>query len=551
MGATGSSSVGAHGVYTITGSGGNKLPTTSIPTNTIVTNYPGGESATSFQLDDIATSDPTAGSFDGYNVMYSIGDQNTSGITKYYYDTAVSPAVWQEDELQVPLNSGNNIVDPYGLVAKVDPTNPAWVDLTVSGENGVYTYIDKSGDPETALSGNGVFSQLITPASYATFRGMTQDPGPVNVVWTNSTGSKAWNTSATNFSYAGGGIAFTNGENVTFDDTSTSPNVTLNTSVQPGSVTFEATNNNYSISGTGSIGGTGSLRLLPGNTSTVTLSTANTYSGGTTVSGGTLKILPSGSTTASPLGTGPLTIDGSGTVKLADNVTAGTALGTSNVNLASLSITGNGTLDIGNNRIIIDYSGAATDPISSIAAWIKNGFEDLPGPSIISSDIATADSSSGFSYGIGYADGADGEVAGLPSGEIEIMFTLVGDANLDGTVNAEDYTPFSHNIGQSGMYWDDGDFNYDGTVNAEDYTPFSHNIGQSASLAAAAGGLESAGLLESANGIASVPEPGSIALLICVAGALLARRKRNSKTPHLSADVRHDDACTLNPLRRI
>ena len=54
------------------------------------------------------------------------------------------------------------------------------------------------------------------------------------------------------------------------------------------------------------------------------------------------------------------------------------------------------------------------------------------GPSIISSDIATDDIASGLSYGIGYADGADGAVAGLPSGEIEIMFTLLGDANLDG-----------------------------------------------------------------------------------------------------------------------
>ena len=167
-------------------------------------------------------------------------------------------------------------------------------------------------------------------------------------------------------------------------------------------------------------------------------------------------------------------------------------MGTSNVNLTSLSITGNGTLDIGNNRIIIDYSSPATDPIASIAAWIKNGFYDLAGPQIISSDIAADDAASGLSYGIGYADGADGVVAGLPSGEIEIMFTLLGDANLDGTVNSEDFTPFSANVGKNGS-WDDGDFNYDGTVNSEDFTPFSANLGQSATLAAAAGALECGG----------------------------------------------------------
>ena len=90
-------------------------------------------------------------------------------------------------------------------------------------------------------------------------------------------------------------------------------------------------------------------------------------------------------------------------------------------------------------------------------------------------------------YGLGYADAADtGNPANLPSGEIKIMYTLLGDANLDGTVNSEDFTPFSHNQGLSGMMWDEGDFNYDGTVNSEDFTPLSHNLGQSDQIAAAA-----------------------------------------------------------------
>ena len=32
--------------------------------------------------------------------------------------------------------------------------------------------------------------------------------------------------------------------------------------------------------------------------------------------------------------------------------------------------------------------------------------------------------------------------------------------------------------------WDQGDFNYDGTVNAEDFTPFAHDLGQTADHAA-------------------------------------------------------------------
>ena len=71
--------------------------------------------------------------------------------------------------------------------------------------------------------------------------------------------------------------------------------------------------------------------------------------------------------------------------------------------------------------------------------------------------------------------GDAGNPANLPAGEIKIMYTLLGDANLDGTVNSEDFTLFSQNLGQSGMMWDDGDFNYDGTVNSEDFTPLSDN----------------------------------------------------------------------------
>ena len=68
--------------------------------------------------------------------------------------------------------------------------------------------------------------------------------------------------------------------------------------------------------------------------------------------------------------------------------------------------------------------------------------------------------------------------------------------------------PSRQNLGQNGG-WDDGDFNYDGTVNAEDFSPFSHDIGQSATLASQAGVLESAGGITLAN----VPEPASIGLL--------------------------------------
>ena len=108
---------------------------------------------------------------------------------------------------------------------------------------------------------------------------------------------------------------------------------------------------------------------------TVTLGGLNTYTGGTSVTSGVLEILPTAtpSATTSALAKGAVAISGSGKLALAANVTQGSQSGnapvtapTSNVNITSLSITGTGTLDIGNNRIIVDYT-TGNDPNASIA----------------------------------------------------------------------------------------------------------------------------------------------------------------------------------------
>ena len=105
--------------------------------------------------------------------------------------------------------------------------------------------------------------------------------GAVNGVWDIGL--------TTNWSNGSTGAVFTNNANVQFDDTATGTTaVTLNTVVSPAGVTFANSSLNYSISGSGSIGGI--TTLVKSGTGTVTLATANGYTGQTVVNGGTLQV---------------------------------------------------------------------------------------------------------------------------------------------------------------------------------------------------------------------------------------------------------------------
>jgi hypothetical protein len=154
----------------------------------------------------------------------------------------------------------------------------------------------------------------------------------------------------------------------------------------------------------------------------------------------------------------------------------GTNSGPSSV--TSLTITGSGTLDVGNNHFLIDFSGS--DPISTVRGDLTTGYAGgaWNGDGIDSSAVAVTPG-----YGVGYADGSDGVVSGLSSGQIEVKYTLYGDADLDGFVSGSDFTTLVANLGKSVNGWDSGDFNYDGVDNGSDFTLLISNLGKQASNA--------------------------------------------------------------------
>jgi fibronectin-binding autotransporter adhesin len=467
----------------------------------------------------------------------SVGGLITSNLTTLNFDLGTGSGEITNGDL-LTLGSSSGTIGA-GTPISVAGGSPVFGDdYRIIGGN-------LTGIPTSALSN---FVLPSAPAGLAYSLSESVDPGyidlvvihggPANLIWNNTLGGgngTLWDNVQQNWENGASAAVYTDvspGSNVTFNDNNhNNYAVTLNSTVTPISVTVNNSSNNYTISGTGRIAGAATtLTKLGSDVLTLSNTGINTYGGGTTVSAGTLLIGAAGALPAAS----SVSVTG-GTLQLG----TGTGLET----LSSLSITG-GTFDVNNDHIIISYQpGTQATADATIRGYLASGYNaggggSWNGPGLDSSAANALFVSGNKHYGLGYADGADMNgsspvVAGLGAGNIEVKYTLYGDANLDGVVNGTDFGILAAHFGDQVTAWDEGDFNYDGVVNGTDFGALAANFGQQASGTAIqlpAADYAALDAFAAANGLmADVPEPATIGLLTLGTIGVLSRRRRHAR----------------------
>jgi len=207
----------------------------------------------------------------------------------------------------------------------------------------------------------------------------------------------------------------------------------------------------------------------------------------------------------------------------------GTDAAASRVTKLTFSGTPIGQLDLNDNDLVVQSTSASVAAdFSTIIARIqtaRNGATRWAGNGIASS-TAAADPNQLMGLAAILNDNGHGgpiyttfDGFAVDTSSILIKYTLMGDLNLNGRIDSDDYflidRGFSNGIGSNQYY--NGDIDYNGVINADDYSYIDRAFAMQ--VIAAQGDRQTLG------GIAAVPEPSTVALLTFLS-PLLARRRR-------------------------
>jgi len=289
-----------------------------------------------------------------------------------------------------------------------------------------------------------------------------------------------------------------------------------------------ATGDNVTVSAI--LNQTGTVGFNKSGGGTIRFNANNAFTGATTVTDG--KIQLGASQTNSPA----YSLSGTGVIEIASGGSNSRVLKTT-----TLSLAGSSKVDLKDNKLIV--SGAAANSTwtgsayGGVAGLVQKGFNGGAwngAAAIVTSESNAAPATHVTSLGIASADalGRVGQTfAGqtLASGDMLVMYTYGGDANLDGKIDGDDYFRIDANAGLVGgsVSWLKGDFNYDGRVNGDDYFIIDANVGRQTLGTFPLGAAVMSSDGDASAGIAAVPEPASAAFAAAsVSGVLALRRSR-------------------------
>ncbi|MFT3787329.1 MAG: autotransporter-associated beta strand repeat-containing protein [Tepidisphaeraceae bacterium] len=214
--------------------------------------------------------------------------------------------------------------------------------------------------------------------------------------------------------------------------------------------------------------------LTKGGAGTLVSTGANIYTGGTTITDGTLQLgkdafqpIMGGATVTVPLG-----------------------------------------VDIQKGKLVFDYSGGGTDPAATIKSSLQAGYTSGFSTGLLRSSTANS------TKGLGWIDNTTDST-------VTVAYTYYGDFNLDMKVNFSDLLVLAANYGSSpATGWAAGDANYDSVVNFTDLLSLAANYGSTLS-----GSFSGDWALAQSFVGSTVPEPTVLGVLGAAAVLSLRRRR--------------------------
>ncbi len=281
-----------------------------------------------------------------------------------------------------------------------------------------------------------------------------------------------------------GGVSFSGGNILYFEGVSSgNMGFTINGSqvIDTAAATSPISYSNLKIVEFDLVGGSNTLTQLAQPTAAVTynagpLSNTLNVSGGTftfnsnpQTSGGSLTVndnaavvfsAPAAGSGYNPRNLFALNIGSTATASLNASTTADRTV----LELNQLSITAGGSLDLGNNAMIVH-----TGNLQTTTNLVNAGRTSAAG--ITSSSVRADPKSLSSLAAIGAIPGVN-SFDGQPvvSTDVLLKDTYVGDTNLDGKVDASDYSRIDSGYLTHATGWSNGDFNGDGVINGSDYT---------------------------------------------------------------------------------